>query len=110
MKQGKGPAYEKWATAYNLKQMASALQYLQENNLLAYGDLEAKAEAAADRFHSIGNKLKQTEAAMKRNAELKSAIMDCARTRPVFEEYKAKKYIFRSMGLILPLTGRLRLP
>ena len=77
---------------YNLKQMAAALQYLQENNLLAYGDLEAKADTAADRFHSLGDKLKQTEAAMKRNAELKSAIMDYARTRPVFEEYKAKKY------------------
>jgi hypothetical protein len=29
---------------------------------------------------------------MKRNAELKAAIADYARTRPVFEEYKAKKY------------------
>jgi hypothetical protein len=29
---------------------------------------------------------------MKRNAELKKAIADYARTRPVFEEYKAKKY------------------
>ena len=92
MKQGKGPAYEKWATVYNLKQMAAALQYIQENNLLVYGDLEAKAEAAADRFHSLGDTLKQTEAAMKRNAELKSAIADYARTRPIFEQYKAKKY------------------
>ena len=29
---------------------------------------------------------------MKRNADLKAAIADYARTRPVFEEYKAKKY------------------
>ena len=92
MKQGKGAAYEKWATVYNLKQMAAALQYLQQNNLLDYADLEAKAETAADHFHSIGDKLKQTEAAIRRNTELKSAIMDYARTRPIFEEYKAKKY------------------
>jgi len=92
MKQGKGTAYEKWATVYNLKQMAAALQYLQQNNLLAYADLEAKAETAADQFHSISDKLKQTEAAIKRNTELKSAIMDYARTRPIFEEYKAKRY------------------
>lgn len=31
MRAGKGPAYEKWDTIYNLKQMAAALQYLQEN-------------------------------------------------------------------------------
>ena len=92
MKQGKGTAYAKWATVHNLKQMAAALQYLQENNLLDYEDLAAKTEAAAVRMHSAGDALKQTEAAMKRNAELKSAIMDFARTRPIFEEYKAQKY------------------
>jgi len=92
MKLGKGPAYAQWATVYNLKQMAAALQYLQENNLLAYEDLAAKAEAAIERVHDLGDKLKVTEAAMKRNSELKTAIMDYAKTRPIFEEYKAKKY------------------
>ena len=92
LRQGKGPGYERWATVYNLKQMAAALQYLQENNLLAYEDLEARADAAVDRFHDLSDKLKVTEAAMQRNAELKTAITDYAKTRPVFEEYKAKKY------------------
>jgi hypothetical protein len=72
--------------------MAAALQYLQENNLLVYEDLAAKAEAASERFYTTGDSLKQTEAAMKRNADLKAAIADYARTRPVFDEYKAKKY------------------
>ena len=92
MREGKGPAYQRWATIYNLKQMAAALQYLQENDLLAYGDLAAKAEAATERFHAAGDKLKVTETAMQRNADLKAAIVDYARTRPVFDEYKAKKY------------------
>ena len=92
MRQGKGPGYERWATVYNLKQMAAALQYLQENDLLDYADLEARADAATDRFHDLADKLKVTEAAMKRNAELKTTITDYAKTRPVFEEYKAKKY------------------
>jgi len=92
MAQGKGAAYAKWATVYNLKQMAAALQYLQENNLLIYEDLAAKAEAATERFHSAGDTLKQTETAMKHNADLKAAIVDYARTRPIFEEYRAKKY------------------
>ena len=33
MAQGKGPAYERWAKVYNLKQMAAALQYLREHKL-----------------------------------------------------------------------------
>jgi hypothetical protein len=72
--------------------MAAALQYLQENNLLEYSALEAKANGATEHYHYAADKLKITEAAMKRNAELKAAVMDYARTRPVFEEYKRQKY------------------
>jgi hypothetical protein len=43
-------------------------------------------------MHSAVDGLQQTETAMKRNAELKKAIADYARTRPVFEEYKRQKY------------------
>jgi hypothetical protein len=92
MAEGKGAAYEKWAKLYNLKQMAAALQYLQEHNLLDYSELEKKANAATDRYHDISNKLKATEAAMKHNKDLKAAIVDYARTRPIFEEYKRQKY------------------
>ena len=33
---GKGPAYERWAKVYNLKQMAAALMFLQEHQLTEY--------------------------------------------------------------------------
>jgi|GEM_PF-1353852 len=92
MRDGKGAAYARWATVYNLKQMAAALQYLQENNLLVYEELAAKAETATEHFYTTGDSLKATEAAIKRNTDLKAAIVDYVRTRPIFEEYKAKKY------------------
>lgn len=92
LKAGKGPGYERWAKVFNLKQMAAAVQYLQENNLFSYADLEAKAWEAVDCFHAAAGRLKQVEAGMKRNAALKKVIVDYAKTRPVFEEYKAKKY------------------
>jgi len=92
LKEGKGPAYARWASVFNLKQMAEALQYLQQNNLLHYDDLAAKTEASVERFHSAGDKLRVIESAMKRNSKLKTAIVDYARTRAVFEQYKAQKY------------------
>ena len=92
LKSGKGPAYERWAKIYNLKMMAAALQYLQENNLLDYEDLAAKAEGTVERFHTLAGEIQKVEAAMKRNAELKTAIIDYAKTRPVFEGYKAANY------------------
>lgn len=33
--------------------MAAALQYLQENDLLSYDELEAKAASASKKFHSL---------------------------------------------------------
>jgi hypothetical protein len=43
-------------------------------------------------MHGASEKLQQNDTAMKRNADLKAAIVTYARTRPVFEQYKAKKY------------------
>lgn len=92
LKDGKGLAYERWAKIYNLKMMAAALQYLQENDLLAYEDLDKQAARTVDRFHELAGEIQTTEAAQRRNAGLRAAVVDYARTRPVFDEYKARKY------------------
>jgi small-conductance mechanosensitive channel len=92
MRAGKGAAYKKWATVYNLKQMAAALQYLQENGLMDYEQLEEKATQAAERFHALSEQIKAVEAALNTNVELKAAMVDYAKTRAVFDSYKAAKY------------------
>lgn len=89
---GKGPGYERWAKVFNIKQMAAALAYIQDNGLTDYEQLAQKATEAADRFHAISEQIKQTEQAMKTNAGLKAATVQYAKTRPVFEQYKATKY------------------
>ena len=90
--EGKGPGYERWAKVFNLKQMAAALAYLQDNGLTEYSQLEKKAEEASDRFHALSSQIKQTETALKANMELKAATVQYAKTRLVFDKYKASKY------------------
>lgn len=92
MAQGKGPGYEQWAKIYNLKQMAAALQFLQEHGLTDYDELTAKAEAAVDRSHSLAGELRDVEAQLARTTELMGAVVEYAKTRPVFEGYKAARY------------------
>ena len=92
MRAGKGSAYERWAKIHNLKQMAATLQFLQENNLLEYEQLAQRTAQATDRFHALSGKIKTVEAAMSVNAELKAATVDYAKTRAVFDGYKAAKY------------------
>ena len=92
MAQGKGPGYERWAKLYNLKQMAAALQFLQENGLTDYDELEAKTEAAVDRAHALAGELRAVEAELGRTSELTGAVVRYAKTRPVFDGYKAARY------------------
>jgi hypothetical protein len=88
----KGPAYERWAKVYNLKQMAAALMFLQEHRLTEYDQLAAQADGAAQRFHALAGELRQTEADLSKTSALMEAVVQYAKSRPVFDGYKAAKY------------------
>ena len=90
--QGKGAGYEHWAKLYNLKQMAAALQFLQENGLTDYDLLTEKTEAAVDAAHTLAGELRAVEEELSRTAALMGAVVDYAKTRPVFDGYKAARY------------------
>ena len=92
MAQGKGAGYEHWAKLYNLKQMAAALQFLQENGLTDYDLLTEKTEAAVDAAHTLAGELRAVEEELSRTAALMGAVVDYAKTRPVFDGYKAARY------------------
>ena len=72
--------------------MAAALQYLQEHHLTDYAALTASTEAAVDHFHKLSDELRTTEEALSKTSELMAATVDYAKTRPVFDGYKAARY------------------
>lgn len=85
-------AWQRQLKVYNLKQMAAALQYLQEHHLTDYAALTARTEAAVDHFHKLSDELRTTEEALSKTSELMAATVDYAKTRPVFDGYKAARY------------------
>lgn len=89
---GKGAGYEHWAKIYNLKQMAAALQFLQENGLTDYDELVVKTETAVDRVHTLSDELREVEARLATTSALMGAVVDYAKTRPIFDGYKASRY------------------
>ena len=89
---GKGPAYERWAKVYNLKQMAAALQYLKEHGIADYDELAAGTDAAVERSHKLAAELQAVETELAQTSDLMGAVVDYAKTRPVFDGYKATKY------------------
>ena len=92
MQAGKGPGYERWAKAFNVKQMAAALAYIQEHGLTDYAELADRAAKVTDNFHTLEWQVKNIDADLQRNGELMGAVVNYAKTRSVFEGYKASRY------------------
>lgn len=89
---GKGQGYERWAKVFNLKQMAQTINFLTENNLLEYAELEEKAAAATARFNELSAQIKATETRMTEIGNLKSHIINYSKTRDVYTAYRKAGY------------------
>lgn len=102
---GKGPGYERWAKVFNLKQMAQTINFLTENNLLEYADLEEKAVAATVRFNELSAQIKAAETRMAEIGNLKAHIINYSKTREVYTAYRkagySKKFYEAHAGEIL---------
>lgn len=92
MRQGKGGGYTKWATVYNIKQMAQTLLFLQERDIRDYEVLAEKASGASARFHELSQEIKAAEKRLGEIAVLKTHILNYVKTRDVFVEYKKSGY------------------
>ena len=89
---GKGAGYERWAKVFNLKQMAQTMNYLREHGLLDYGSLKEKTDTATQRFKTLSTQIKAAESRMAEIVVLKKQIANYAKTRKVFDGYKASRY------------------
>ncbi len=89
---GKGAGYEQWAKIFNLKQMAQTMNFLTENKLLAYEDLENKSKTITDNFNQLSTEIKAAEKQMAEIAILKTHIINYAKTRDVYTAYRKAGY------------------
>lgn len=89
---GKGPSYERWAKVFNLKQMAQTINFLTENNLLEYAELEEKAAAASARFNELSAQIKAAEKRMTEIGNLKTHIINYSKTRDIYTAYRKAGY------------------
>ncbi|HBL50744.1 MAG TPA: relaxase/mobilization nuclease [Firmicutes bacterium] len=92
LRAGKGAGYERWAKVFNLKQMAQTVNFLTENNLLEYAELEEKAAAATARFNELSAQIKATETRMTEIGNLKTHIINYSKTRDVYTAYRKAGY------------------
>lgn len=89
---GKGKGYERWAKVFNLKEAAKTLNFLVENGVTDYGELESRAEAAGETFDLLSLRIKQLEGHMAEVAQLKTHIINYSKTRDIYKEYKKSRH------------------
>lgn len=84
-------AYEHWVKINNLKQAAKTLNFLTENNITTYEDLDKSAERTNKNFDSISEKIKSVEKQINTTALLIKNVETYSRLKPVMEKYKKAK-------------------
>lgn len=89
---GKGGGYAQWAKVFNVKQMAKTLLYLQEHGIKNREELNTRADAASEKLAAVNERIKAIDAQVKEISELRGQIVAYAKTRKIFDEYKASRY------------------
>ena len=88
LKQAHSPGFERWASVFNLKEMAKTLNYLQEHGLMQYSDLQSTCNAAAQKYHDLADRTKANSARMKEISELQKHIGTYSKTREIYDQYR----------------------
>ena len=83
--------YEYKAKLTILKEAARTLNYLTENNLLQYADLEKKVEAVHSSYNRTGKELKGVEARLREVQPLIKNISNYQRLKPVYDAFQKAK-------------------
>lgn len=90
--EGKGIGYQKWATVFNLKQMAQTVLYLQEHEMADYAELAARTDAASAKMELLRAEIKEAEQRMSEIAVLRTHIINYSKTRDVYVAYRKSGY------------------
>ena len=88
--------YEHKAKLTILKEAARTLNYLTENNLLQYADLEKKVEDVHSSYDRTGKELKSVEARLREVQPLIKNISNYQRLKPVYDAYHERRRTSRA--------------
>ena len=83
--------YEQWAKIQNLKQAAKTMNFLTENQIEQYADLESRIEEVTAASGQAADALKGVEKRLADMALLIKNISTYQKTKPVYDAYRAAK-------------------
>ncbi len=90
--QQKGIGYQRWATVYNLKQMAQTMIFIREHGIESLEQLKEKADESSRRFDKLNEKIKTAEKRLNEIASLKTHMLNYSKTRDIYAAYRKTRY------------------
>ena len=88
----RSPAYRRWATVYNLKQMSSTFMFLRENHIESFEDLDKRTEEAVQKFNELNESIKASEKRLAEILALKKHILNYRKTKDAYVAYRKAGY------------------
>ena len=92
LREGKGAGYERWAKNFNVKQMAQSILFLEEHGIRDFKELSQKADAYLKQFDELSSYIKKREGRLAEIHELQKHIVNYARTKEVYVNYRKAGY------------------
>ncbi len=92
IQEGKDSGYTRWAKRFNLKQMAQAIIFMHEHGVESYTELHDKAMNLSKHQDELLASIKADEDRLAEIAVMKKHIVNYAKAKDVFAEYKASGY------------------
>ncbi len=90
--EGKGVGYQQWAKVFNLKQMANAMSFIHRHGISGYEELKELTQNSTQRCNALLDSVKADEARLQEIAVMRNHIINFAKSREVFAEYKKSGY------------------
>lgn len=88
----KGPGYARWATSYNLKEMAKTMLFIRENKIDTLEELQDLARGKASDYDELDANLKGIESRLSDVAVLKKHIINYRKTKDTYVAYRKAGY------------------
>ncbi len=88
----RSPAYRRWVSVYNLKQMSATFLFLRENNIESFADLNARTEEAVRKFNELNESVKAAEKRLAEVLAIKKHILNYRKTRDIYVAYRKSGY------------------
>lgn len=90
--EGYGKGYINWAKKFNAKQLSKTILFLQEKGISSYEELKKYTDEKTGKKNELLDLLKEKEHILSKNKKLQCAIIDFAKTKPIYDEYKKRKF------------------